>query len=203
MAAYVLIGAAALSRRSLLTVLPTSLVGAAHAIAGDDSTLVLSRRSLLTVMPTSLMGAAHVSAGDDSTLVLASGIVSMPRADGEGPAHGALYVTARLASGGAMTKQPPIAAARFPCPLHFPYAFELKMPADLTAEYAGAPVDFLASQDLIISARLDTDGVAATRDPDDLIGRGGLSKQGSASGWAPVAIELQGRGLTGRILTGK
>lgn len=163
----------------------------------------LSRRNLLTVLPTSILGASHAIAGDDGALVLASGTVSMPRAGREAPSQGALYVTARLASGGAMTKQPPVAAARFSCPLQFPFAFELKAPADLTAEYTGAGAAVLASQDLIISARLDTDGIAATRDPDDLIGRGGLVKQGSVSGWAPVAIELQGRGLTGRVLTSK
>jgi hypothetical protein len=165
---------------------------------------VLSRRSLLIVLPTSMMGAPHAIAGDDRSFLLASGTVSMPRSGArEAPPQGALYVTARLASGGAMTKQPSVAAARFPCPLQFPFAFELRTPADRTAESTGASAAGLASQDLVISARLDMDGVAATRDPDDLIGRAGLSKQGSASGWVPVAIELQGRGLTGRILTGK
>ena len=50
-----------------------------------------------------------------------------------------------------------------------------------------------------------SDGTAATRDPDDLVGRGLLEKTGKtdASLWRKAEVVLEGRGLTGRILTGK
>jgi len=171
--------------------------------AQSNNVPLLTRRSLLAAVPVGVVGASRAFAIDAEALVFASGTVVLPRGVASGPPTGALYVTARLASGGAMTKQPPLAAARFACPLEFPFAFVLKAPDDLTAEYAAVATSNFASADLIISARLDSDGVAATREPGDLIGRGGLVKRGAASGWAPVAIELQGRGLTGRILTGK
>jgi hypothetical protein len=53
---------------------------------------------------------------------------------------------------------------------------------------------------LIISARLDTDGVAATRDPSDLVGR---------AFWMPgtndsiLTLQLQGRGAGGKFFTSR
>ena len=57
----------------------------------------------------------------------------------------------------------------------------------------------------MISARLDSDGTAATRDPEDLVGRGELKKNSAQEPgrWSAADVELQGRGLTGRILTAK
>lgn len=121
----------------------------------------------------------------------------------------ALYVTVRLVpqnnvgryvTGG---KVPPLAAARFASP-SFPYTFSLS-DDDLTPEFSQVPRAEWEGQDLIVSARLDTDGVAATRDPADLVGRGVVLKQGSADPgrWTPAQVELQGRGLTGRILTAR
>ena len=56
-------------------------------------------------------------------------------------------------------------------------------------------------KELIVSARLDTDGVASTRDPEDLVGRG-ISSRSSDSA-AVVSIELRGRGLFGKSVTAK
>ena len=55
-------------------------------------------------------------------------------------------------------------------------------------------------EDLVVSARFDSDGVAATRDPTDLVGRGFYSSKSSQD---PVAVELQGRGLFGKSVTAK
>ena len=96
---------------------------------------------------------------------------------------------------------PPLAASRFAGPLAFPYRFELTS-SDLTPEWVGVPESEWRACDLIISARLDTDGVAATRQPEDLVGRATLRKAGASSGWKATDVELQGRGLTGRLLTG-
>ena len=121
----------------------------------------------------------------------------------------ALYVTARLVPSNVAPlyvtagKVPPLAAARFPAPT-FPFDFKLDA-TNLTPEWAGvAPAEW-ATQDLVISARLDSDGTAATRDPEDLVGRGELKKNSAQEPgrWSAADVELQGRGLTGRILTAK
>ena len=120
----------------------------------------------------------------------------------------ALYVTVRVIPqnnvGRYVTagKVPPLAAARFASPT-FPYSFSISLD-DITPEFSSIPRAEWERQDLIVSARLDTDGVAATRDPADLVGRGLLEKRNSADppARAPVDVELQGRGLTGRLLTG-
>ena len=121
----------------------------------------------------------------------------------------ALYVTARLVPSNVAPlyvtagKVPPLAAARFPAPT-FPFDFKLDA-TNLTPEWAGvAPAEW-ATQDLVISARLDSDGTAATRDPEDLVGRGELKKNATPEPgrWSAADVELQGRGITGRILTAK
>tara|TARA_B110001452_G_scaffold251178_1_gene240014 strand:+ start:440 stop:1093 length:654 start_codon:yes stop_codon:yes gene_type:complete len=125
--------------------------------------------------------------------------------------RGALYVTARVIPsnnvGRYVTagKVPPLATARFASPIAFPFEVRLNAEEHLTPEFAGVPREEWAGQDLTISARWDTDGTAATRDPDDLVGRGLLEKTGKtdASLWRKPAVMLEGRGLTGRILTGK
>ena len=95
-------------------------------------------------------------------------------------------------------KPPPIASARFAAPLDFPYDFTLRDPGDLTEEGAAEGGAWWAGADLTVSARLDTDGVAATRGPDDLVGRATFRRGGSK-----MAIDLQGRGFGGRLVTSK
>jgi hypothetical protein len=51
---------------------------------------------------------------------------------------------------------------------------------------------------LIISARLDTDGIAATRDPNDLVGRA-LWVSGTHD--SVLTLPLQGRGIAGKFFT--
>ena len=140
----------------------------------------------------------------------------------------ALYVTARpdrpdnvpaAILSGTRGKPPPIAAARFfPAPT-FPFAFELTE-EDLTEEGAAQLATdssrWWIADDLVVSARLDSDGRAATRDPEDLVGRAllrrrqGQSQGGGGGGIAaarPVdlsaPLELQGRGIGGKFVTSK
>jgi len=54
-------------------------------------------------------------------------------------------------------------------------------------------------QPLLVSARLDSDGVAATRDPEDLVGR--VVAQAGRGGYGTAELPLQGRGLGGRLVT--
>ena len=56
--------------------------------------------------------------------------------------------------------------ARFESPLAFPYSFSLTT-ANLTPEFAGVDRSAWEGADLVITARYDTDGVAATRGPDE------------------------------------
>lgn len=121
----------------------------------------------------------------------------------------ALYVTVRVVPSNNVGKYvtegkvPPLATARFAGPVTFPFDFTITRDM-LTPEYSQVAAEQWERQDLIVSARLDKDGRAATRDPEDLVGRGMVLKAQSVdpARWTPAAFELQGRGLTGRLLTG-
>jgi len=135
----------------------------------------------------------------------------------------ALYVTARpnrpdnvpkAILDGSRGKSPPILAARFESPV-FPFEFKLGE-KDLTPEGAGSNNNqqstnvnrfWWADDDLIVSARWDSDGVAATRSPEDLVGRN-IWKQGTAvtdknEGTTWFVLDLQGRGSFGKFATKK
>eukprot|EP00242_Pyramimonas_sp_CCMP2087_P004054 CAMPEP_0198219142 /NCGR_PEP_ID=MMETSP1445-20131203/72776_1 /TAXON_ID=36898 /ORGANISM="Pyramimonas sp., Strain CCMP2087" /LENGTH=132 /DNA_ID=CAMNT_0043896461 /DNA_START=383 /DNA_END=778 /DNA_ORIENTATION=+ len=83
----------------------------------------------------------------------------------------ALYITVR--QGGARTalnRSPPIVGVRIPAgDLTFPYQFVIRA-SDLYPD--APPRNEWERQTLTVSARLDTDGTASTRDPEDLVGRG-------------------------------
>ena len=152
----------------------------------------------------------------------------------------ALYVTARPSRpdsvpaavlDGSRGRPPPVLSARYPKP-DFPFDFELTS-LDITPEGAAASamtttttttttataVEYgrgvwWAGEDLVVSARLDTDGVASTRDPTDLVGRGifhppaatPTSTAAASAAAAPatvVSIELRGRGMFGKSVTGR
>lgn len=112
----------------------------------------------------------------------------------------ALYVTARPADTSNVPAEvlvagrvPPVLTARFPNDADL--SSLVLTQSDVTPE--GIVWEAWKKGRLIVSARLDTDGVASTRSPTDLVGRT-ISTTGSST----VTIPLQGRGLTGKILTG-
>jgi hypothetical protein len=102
----------------------------------------------------------------------------------------ALYVTARPSRPDSVPaaildcsrgRPPPVLSARYANPA-FPFNFELTS-LDFTPEGAatatmtamingGRDSIWWAGEDLVISARLNMDGVALSRDPMDLVGRG-------------------------------
>lgn len=143
------------------------------------------------------------------TVTLKSDIALPP----EQRTNSALYITARPQQvdnvpkailDGSNGKPPPVLATRISNPT-FPLDFDLST-ADLTPEGSSgslsdstpsSPRYWFEGNELIISARWDTDGVAMTRDPTDLVGRS-ISKQQK-----DVSIELTGRGFTGKLVTGK
>lgn len=102
---------------------------------------------------------------------------------------------------GSRGKPPPVLAARFENP-QFPFEFTLTTD-NLTPEGAsaieGSDNIWWSNEDLVVSARLDSDGVAATRDPNDLVGRGFYSSKTQDA----AMIELQGRGMFGKAVTSK
>jgi hypothetical protein len=59
--------------------------------------------------------------------------------------------------------------------------------------------DTWKSLPLAVSARLDTDGIAATRNSTDLVGR--AIAVDASKGSRSITIPLQGRGLAGKLLT--
>ena len=113
----------------------------------------------------------------------------------------ALYLTIRPPG-----RSPPLAARRVPlsslsrdAPL-----FPLRLVLGAADALPDAPEQSLwaAAPQLVVSARLDTDGTAATRGPEDLVGRGAAPRDDAApSGWGEARVELVGRGFGGRLVT--
>ena len=178
----------------------STLVLAQALITPPRTTAQIGRRALLA----SAAGLAcstprcQPAAAEDNNGLVALGTVKVK--DGvtqPSQERGALYVTARIPPNRLSAgKVPPLATARYAAPVTFPFEVRLTA-ADLTPEYAGVPASEWSGQDLTLSARWDCDGTAATRDPDDLVGRG------QVVGGRPAVVVLEGRGLTGRVLTAK
>ena len=135
----------------------------------------------------------------------------------------ALYITARpnrpdnvpkAILDGSRGKSPPVLTARFESPV-FPLQFNLSE-RDLTPEGAdnnngndqttNTNTFWWAADDLIVSARWDSDGVAATRSPEDLVGRNlwkhniAVNNKDDSGGFV---LSLQGRGSFGKFATKK
>ncbi len=129
----------------------------------------------------------------------------------------ALYITARPNKAdnvpraildGSNGKPPPVLVARYENP-KFPFDFSLSK-KDLTQEGASSSTPeqntfWFEGQDLVVSARWDTDGSASTRDPTDLVGRSLASAAKSSKGpdGTDAIVQLEGRGMTGKFVTGK
>jgi hypothetical protein len=129
----------------------------------------------------------------------------------------ALYITCRpdrvdnvpaAILNGTRGKPPPVLSARFENPT-FPFEFALSA-KDVTLEGGAAEDENKTSNrywwnsepSLIVSARWDSDGVAATRSPEDLVGRGVSSKRDTAGPYK-VDFTLGGRGAFGKFATQK
>jgi hypothetical protein len=132
-----------------------------------------------------------------------------------------LYVTARpdkpdnvpaAILSGTRGKPPPVLAARFPLstlsPTTFPYMVDITE-ANLTPVGVDRGGRWWERDNVSVTARLDSDGVAATRSPDDLIGRtisrpqveNSQSENCDAGRRQSVDLELQGRGIGGKLIT--
>ena len=167
-----------------------------------ETSRVSTRRSALA-FGLSIVGTKIAWADEDVDTVLLRGTATL-RQDAVLPedlTSSALYITARPARpdnvprailDGSTGKSPPVLIARLADVKEFPVQFSL------TQKDVAVEGDWWFQDDLVVSARLDSDGVAATRDPNDLVGRG-FYKRGEES----VSVELQGRGIGGKFITRK
>jgi hypothetical protein len=152
----------------------------------------------------------------DSVPFFVQGTVTLPAdytAETEPGQMTALYVTCRpnradnvpkAILDGSRGKAPPVLTARFENP-KFPFCFHLtKEDVTLEGQQQQQRSDdndsyWWQEEDLIVSARLDMDGIAATRAPDDLVGRGFFQRNKAGEA---VQIALTGRGAFGKFATG-
>lgn len=111
----------------------------------------------------------------------------------------ALYVTARPTDNSVSAevlqgrRVPPVLTTRVAKPSDLKAILTEK---DATPE--GMSFSEWKSGPLVVSARLDTDGFASTRNATDLVGQGTV-----AAGETIVTVPLQGRGFAGKFLTGR
>lgn len=119
----------------------------------------------------------------------------------------ALYITAKpdlgfINSQLLLRKFPAVMSKRIPGEkVNFPLQYTISEKEDGTEDvnlqrtkWVGLP--------MIVSARYDTDGVAATRDETDLVGKGDSSRNEDDS-WQKADIELSDRGVGGKLVTAK
>ena len=170
-----------------------------------------------------LMVGVPAFAGSDGGSFLQGSVVLQAGLEAPPGDAAALYVTVRpdkpdnvprAILDGSRGKAPPVLTARFPVrdgAKSFPFPFELGKDA-LTEEGGAEGGEWWAKDDLIVSARLDTDGNAATRDPTDLVGRAVQYKKAAkqeasiyrrSDGGEGVEVRLQDRGLGGKFATAK
>lgn len=175
-----------------------------------DPAIELSRRDVLSK---SIAAATSTSLISPTTTFVTGTVTLQTGISNDNIESGAaLYVTCRpnrpdnvpkAILDGSRGKPPPVLAARFSNP-QFPFEFSLTAD-NLTPEGAsaveGSDYVWWSGEDLLVSARLDSDGVAATRDPNDLVGRG--FSAATAKAQDAVIIELQGRGMFGKVVTSK
>jgi hypothetical protein len=113
----------------------------------------------------------------------------------------ALYITAREDRGVWQDrvrnfKSPPVMSKRIPASAlksGFPLEVTLDSAVDSTPE-GQADAWTKGTNPLLVSARLDVDGTAATRSPEDLTGSGSASFDRAEGRWEHFEIALSGRG---------
>ncbi len=175
----------------------------------------ISRRDVLskTIAATSLISLPTKALSIESTTFVAGTATLQSGLSNDNIVSGAaLYVTCRpnrpdnvpkAILDGSRGKPPPVLAARFENP-QFPFEFSLTTdnltPEGASAVEGSSGAIWWSGEDLVVSARLDSDGVAATRDPNDLVGRGFYSPKTNNDA---AMIELQGRGMFGKAVTSK
>lgn len=141
--------------------------------------------------------------------VTISGIITLE--DGvavpEAPTR-ALYITAKpdlgfINSNLLLRKFPAVMSKRIPGEsVTFPLEYSISESADGTEDVA-LQRERWVNLPMIISVRYDTDGVAATRDPTDLVGKGDSSRNQGDDTWVKANLALSDRGVGGKLVTAK
>ena len=159
----------------------------------------LSRLSIVSLISIAAPCYPTLALEIQGTVTLKEGAVVPP---GE---NVALYITAKSdpglwTSAVRSIKLPPVLTKRITPANSFPLEFTLSDETDMTPEGIATAKEWQSGNlPLLFSARLDSDGVAATRGPDDLVGQGTSNfKDGS---WERVSISLEGRGVAGKFIT--
>ncbi len=205
----------------LLSVAPslafTSFPALSAAVPAPQTTTTkaASRAAAAANLPADVIATAIVSLGKNanidrllvpspstSTTISSVGDKSAPQ---EQVASPALYVTARVGSRGRVLASIKLPLQSLPSPA-FPASVEIKegdIYAD-TPEAQHAIALEIQTSDLVLSARLDQDGRASTRSPQDLVGQATLYKFKSVDSaqWSRADIALTGRGAFGEFVTG-
>ena len=117
----------------------------------------------------------------------------------------ALYITAKpdlgfINSNLLLRKFPAVMSKRIPGEnVKFPLQYSISEASDAT-EDATLQRDRWVNLPMTISVRYDTDGVAATRDSTDLVGKGDSEREGGDA-WKQANIVLSDRGIGGKLVT--
>ena len=113
----------------------------------------------------------------------------------------ALYLTARAEEKLFGSKPPPLFIKKITNPT-LPLTIQLSTD-DLTPEGLALKGKYAQiGTELTVSARLDEDGVASTRGPNDLVGRG-YTKYSNDGIWSEFTIDLTDREIGGKFITTK
>lgn len=180
--------------QNLLVLLLLSMVSCSPALKLSRVFAELSLISLCTLSPCYAEGLRF-----EGTVSLNEGAV-VPQGD-----KVALYITAKADPGVWISavrsiKLPPVLTKRISPVESFPLDFTISEDADVTPEGVATVNEWKSGNlPLLFSARLDADGVAATRSPDDLVGQG--TSNFVDGKWERIAITLEGRGVTGKFIT--
>ena len=119
----------------------------------------------------------------------------------------ALYVTAKpdlgfINSQLLLRKFPAVMSKRIPGEnVQFPLEFTISEKMDGTEEVS-LQRERWVNLPLIMSVRYDSDGVAATREPTDLVGKGESIRDSASNSWSVSNVALSDRDIGGKLVTG-
>ena len=173
------------------------------------STAKLSMQSVKRNLPIFMSGLLGFAASSLASTTLTGEVTVSPKDEVPTASTTALYITVRedvglWTSAVRNIKPPPVLTKRIPVtPSSFPYKYTLNSDFDSTPEGAQTYSTWSSGKNLLISVRVDEDGIAATRGPNDLVGKGNSEREKDTTQWRSTNVEVVGRGVAGKILLGK
>jgi hypothetical protein len=164
-------------------------------------------KSMRGILPVFISGLLSFASSSMAATVLNGEISVSPNDRVPDASTTALYITVREDAGVWQSavrnfKPPPVLTKRIPVSASsFPYKFTIDSGFDSTLEGQQTYDKWSSGKGLLISVRIDEDGVAATRGPNDLVGKGTTERKKGETQWPSTNIEVTGRGIAGKILT--